>query len=276
MEVEKNRISLHDDIYAYVNRSSNAENIAKFKKQVKKYISILNRIIEADFDKLTDKKLYDLLTKVYSITLTEEDYLEMFSISNGKKYSVIHLMPTTQTFYERKAVGHGSCFDWDIQLYQIYYSIAISDEMKFDYNKTYSKAEIKKLASEKTIVILNEKTIPIEEDTDFNQEEHEAIPSLDIEFKSYSDNMSNFVTNNFSLFGKLLRKKFKKENVLKDMRELLDDIQDDIESIFSNINSQDWCYSQISTGCKNWFDSSAEKEEYQNLQKRIRLKINSE
>lgn len=276
MEVEKYRISLHDNTYACANNLSNTENITKFKKQVRKYISILNKIIEADFDKITDKNLYNLLTKVYSIKLTEEDYLEMFSISNGKKYSKIRQIPTTQTFYERNAIGHGNCFDWNIQLYQIFYVVAISDEMKFDYNKTYSKAEIKKLASEKTIVILKEKTMPIEENTNFNQEKYEVMPSLDIEIKSSEYNISNYVMKNFSLFGNLLRKEFKKKNVLKDIKELLDAIQNDMERIFSHTDSQDWCYAQIATRCKNWFDSSNEKCEYQNLQKRIRHKINSE
>ena len=214
MNVAKNRISLCQDTYAYVYRDSNKENAKAFKTQIRKYIGILKKIIEADFNKLTDKKFYDLLTKVYSISLTEEDYLEMFSIKNGKKYSKICEIPTTITFLDRTITGHGIDFNLEIQLYQICYVAAIVDDMKFDDSKTYSKEEIKKMVSDKTTIILNEQTIPIEENPNFNEEKYELIPSLDIKIKDYDDNISNFVNDNFSLFGKLLRKRFKKEEVL--------------------------------------------------------------
>ncbi len=270
MYVGKSRVSLYHDTYAYIHRNSDEENVEVFKTQMRKYIDILKKIIETDFKKLTDKEFYDLLTKFYSISLTEEDYLEMFSENNGKKYSKICEIPTTITFFDNKTEGRGRDLSWWTQLYQICYVAAIVDDVNFDDSKTYSKEEIKKMVSDKTIVILNEKTIPIEENPNFKEEEYELIPSLDIKIEIYSDNISSFVNDNFSLFGKLLRKKFKKQKVLKDMKELLDAIQEDIDDIFSYTNSEDWGYSQISTICKNWFDESDDKKEYQNLQEKVK------
>ena len=94
-------------------------------------------MIESDFDKLTDKELYELLSKVYSIILDENDYLKMLSKYNGKNYTFIYRIPTTMTFSSRVTEGHGRSFDWWNQLYQVYYLVAISDTFNFDYNKIY-------------------------------------------------------------------------------------------------------------------------------------------
>lgn len=266
MDSERRTISL-EDTYAYVSRASDEENAEVFKTKVQEYINILKKVTESDFDKLTDKELYELLSKVYSITLDEKDYLKMLSKYNDKNYTFIHRIPTTMTFTSRATEGHGRSFDWGDQLYQVYYLAATSDTFKFDYNKTYSKEEIKKLLSDKSIAILKQAEEAINDSQNFVKETFEPLPTLDIDIKNYGDNISQFVLNNYSLFGELLRKKFTKKIVLKDMKKIINELNEKIQEIFSDIQLKDPLYSGIATICKEWFESSKEKKEFQGIQK---------
>ena len=59
MKSERKRMSLLEDTYAYFGRSSDEENAEEFKREVKEYIRTIKEIVEADFEKLTDKELYE-------------------------------------------------------------------------------------------------------------------------------------------------------------------------------------------------------------------------
>lgn len=267
MNAERIKISLAEDTYAYIGRASDEENAEEFKTRLQQYISILKEVIESDFDKLTDKELYELLSKVYGISLDEDDYLKMLSKLNNKQYTFIHRIPTTMTFTGRATEGHGRSFDWWDQLYQVYYLAATNNTFKFDYNKTYSKEEIKKLSADKSIALLKREEEAIDNNRDFIQEDYEPIPTLDIDIKGYGDNISSFVLDNYSLFGQLLRKRFTKKNVLKDMKKMIDDLSEEMQEIFSDTQSSDPNYSGTARVCKEWFDSSSEKTQYQGIQK---------
>ena len=276
MKVDKNRVSLVEDTYAYIGNASNEANVEKFKTELQKYIKILNKVIDSAFDKLTDKELYELLSEVYGISLDEEDYLKMLSMYNNKKYTFVYRIPTTMTFNGTVNEGHGRNFDCWKQLHQIYYFAAVSDMFKFDNNKIYSKEEIKKNVSDKSIILLKQEAEAIDDNINFISEEFEQIPSLDIDINSYSDNISKFVLDNYSLFGLLLRKRFTKSIVLNDMRKMLNVITEEIQDVFSEIKSNDPDYSETARLCKEWYDTSTEKVEYQGIQKLLKPNINND
>ena len=215
--------------------------------------------------------MYELLSKIYSISLDKEDYLKMLSKYNNKNYTYIYKMPTTMTFEDIITEYDAGDFNSSIQLFQVYYVIAASDNLKFDYNKIYSKEEIRNLLSDKSIVILNEESEAFYKEKDFVQEEYKSLPTLDINIKPYGDNISQFVLNNFNLFGILLRKKFTKKIVLKDIKEIINDLNIEIQDIILDAKSNKVLYSDTAKMCENWYESSEEKEEYQNIQKKLAL-----
>ena len=45
-----------------------------------------------------------------------------------------------------------------------------------------------------------------------------TYPILNIDINDYGNNLPEFIINNYQLFGELLRKKFTKQKVLKDMK----------------------------------------------------------
>lgn len=65
MNAERIRISLAEDTYAYIGRVSDEENAEEFKTKLQGYISILKEVVESDFDELTDRELFELLSKLY-------------------------------------------------------------------------------------------------------------------------------------------------------------------------------------------------------------------
>lgn len=122
-------------------------------------------------------------------------------------------------------------------------------------------------SADKNIALLKPEEEAIDSIRGFVQEEYEPIPTLDIDINWYGDNISKFVLDNYSLFGQLLRKRFTKKTVLKDMRKMIDELTAQVQEIFSNAKSNDSIYSGTAKVCKEWFDSSAEKVEYQGIQK---------
>lgn len=269
MKSERKRMSLLEDTYAYIGRSSDEENAEAFKNEVKNYISTIKEIVEADFDGLTDKELSELLTKVYNIYLDDKDYLEILSKRYNKEYTHFYRIPTTLTFYDTKQEGQGINFSWWPQLYQIYYNVVATNDVNFDCNKIYTKDEIKEMVDTKDIVILKQESEEIMDNQEFEKEEYEELSILDIDINDYGNNISQFIINNYQLFGEILRKKFTKKNVLNDMKKLINDLEDDINAIFYYANSNDTLNYNISRICKEWFDTSNDKKEYEFLQKKL-------
>lgn len=268
MNIERKKISLARDTYECIGLSSDPENALIFKTKIKEYISILNEIIESNFDRLTDKNLYELLSKIYCISFDEMDYLKILSKHNNKKYTHIHKLPTTMVFSDIATEGHGKSFDWWNEFYQVYYVAATSDQFKFDHNKTYSKKEIKKLLSDKSIVVLKCDKKEIDDNQNFVQEDYEPISPLNINSENYIDNASTFISDNYG--GKLIRKKLTKKVVLKDIKKIINILNNEIEDILSNAKSQDPYYLGTSIICKEWFESSEEKKKYQNIKKTLK------
>ena len=93
---------------------------------------------------------------------------------------------------------------------------------------------------------------------------------LNINIKSYGDNISQFVLNNYSLFGELFRKRFTKKAVLKDVKNIIDDLNKEMQEIFSNTQSKEPLYLGTAIICKEWFDSSEERKKYQGIQKKLK------
>ena len=272
MEINKKNemqiIRLHENTFWNVDGNTE-ENLKIFKELLRDYIIKLKKIVESDFDKLFDQELYTILNDVYDIQLDQNDYLFMLSKYNGKRYVDFNLLPTTMFFKSVKSEGHGKSLDMWEQLYQVCYLVAISDTFECDYNKIYSKEEIKELVDNKTIILLKRKDKEADYYGSFAQGDYEQIPTLGIDVSDYTDNLNQFVLDNFNLFGELLRKKFTKARVLKDIKEIIEEFDCDINDVFDEIDSDDLDYSDIARVCKEWYDSSEEKEDYQGIQKKL-------
>ena len=245
-----------------------------FKQDFRMYLNILKRVVESDFKKLTDKELYDLLSTIYDIYLDQFDYLKMLSIDNNKRYTKFWTIPTTMVFKSLVTEGHGRSFDYWEQPFQAYYDVALSDDF-LPQSKPYTKEEIKDLIENKNIVLLKRREREFNGGKDFNREEFEEFKTLDLDLvnkhpdTSFRINSSVFA--NFASFGKLLRKEFPKKRVLSDIREIIMDLNYDLEEVFQKGSDTPYC-AKISILCEEWYEKSNEKKEFENIQKRIKAR----
>lgn len=264
MERERYRLTVAEETYAYIGRASSEENANTFKKKVKKTINMLNNIVNTDFKILKDKEYYELLCKIYDISFEEKDLLEVISKKYLKKYNLIFQIPTTMTFNDIASSGHGRSYDWWDQLYQVTFEAAISEDFEIDYNKEYSIQELKDLIKNKNIVLLNEQVNQIES-SEFDEEKYVKFETLNIK----SQDIKDYIKKNLSLYIDFLKRKFPKKVILKDIKDMVEELQEQIETVTSYNHQGIPDYNEIATICNKWYSSSSEKETYQALQKKL-------
>lgn len=272
MNIDKNSITLTEDTYAYIYRASEQEIFETFRDTLKKYINIIDDLVNQDLKKLSDEEFYDLLRKVYSISLTEEDYLKILSKRNNKKYNIFTEIGTFMTFTDTATEGHGRDFSWWKQLYQVRYIIAVSEDTEIEYDSVLRKNDIKKMVEDKSIVIIERKTRQINNKLNIN-ETVENIPSIKLNC-SYSNGIYGRMTgsiykdDNFPIVISMLRRKFTKKRILKDMKDYIEELEEEMKIVLSHSQSG-YAYNEVSRLCNEWYGKSKEKEKLNILQRKI-------
>ena len=273
MEISKKNdmeiIRLSENTFWDVDRSSIEDNLQVFKMNLRDYIIRLKRILDSDFDELSDQELYTKLSEIYDMELNYEDYLYILSRKNNRKYVDIKSLPTTMYYKSIKREGTGKDLARWNQLYQVRYLVAVTDTFESESNKNYSSKEIKELVNNNDIVLLNRKDKEIDFVGDITEASFETLPTLNLDVRSYRNNIVEFVLNNFNFFGEILRKEFTKERVYNDINEILDELDYDLNYVFDRTQSKDESYVKLAKACKKWYDLSIEKDLYQGIQKKL-------
>ena len=74
--------------------------------------------------------------------------------------------------------------------------------------------------------------------------------------------------DNFPIVISMLRKKFTKKRILKDMKDYIEELQDEMEIVLSH-SQHGYAYSEVSKLCNEWYDKSEEKEKLNILKRKI-------
>ncbi len=249
------------------------EQAEEFKKQINEYIKMLKNIYNklSNFNNLSNEDFYELLCKLYYIQFEEKDYLKMLSKLNNKQYIGIYEIPTSMTFNGIATEKFGRNFDWWKQLYQVYFVVAGSTQFNFNYGKVYSKKDVKELLANKDIVIFKETTKRISNNVNFPKQKYESFVALDVNLENLDDYSSKFIQDNFNLFSEMLRNAFTKKKVLKDLRRFILELNEEIRKVLSYSKSKKFMYYTTATICKEWYNSSEEKNDFQVIQKKLEL-----
>lgn len=224
-----------------------------------------------DLKQLSNEEFYDLLCKVYSISLTEQDYLKIISKRNSKKYNRFTEINTFMTFNDTATEGRGKGFSWWQQLYQVSYIVAVSHATEIKYNSILRKDDIKRMVEDKSIVIVKLTSKPIDQKLSIN-EEFESIPTMELNCSYSYGNIYGSICKdeNFPIVVSMLRKKFTKNKILKDMKEYVENLQEEMEIVLSDAQP-DYAYNEISKLCNEWYNKSEEKEIIKSLQKNLMM-----
>ena len=270
---------LSDDTFEGIyNNDSIIENVDQFKEAIKRIVDYIYRIINIDLEKMNDKEFYDLIKYFYYIKLDENDYLEMISRKNNCKYTKIVTIPTTMVFDEMVEEGHRKSFSYWKQHFQVYLQVTTNLDI-ISSNHVYTVEEIKKLLLDKSIVVVSKEARDLNKKLEFEEDYisiMKDIPSLDIyidDMYSMHELSSKFIVNNFELFIELLRSKFTKKKILRDMKKCLITMQEEMEEVFKYTDRNYGDYTLIAKLCKKWFDESEEKEKYNAIKKVLSKKI---
>lgn len=254
-------LHIYEDTCSRENESKPIEGSIIFKKGVTDCFETIKQLTSVDPKELTTQEFYDLLSKAYNMALTEDDYLKMLSLKNGKRYTKVSDIKTT--IVRRDVVGRrdGNGFSWSPTPNQIIYSVAQIDELKFNKDFDYTKEEIKRLVTSKDIVILSESTQELTTIPSFRKEFYEKLPQIDVHFYPFRENMSAFVKSNFFLLDGILKSTFPKKRLLEDMKTFLIALNYEIDLV------NRCSYEELKSECMKWFAASKEKEDITSLTK---------
>lgn len=244
----------------YSDISCKQEAFENFKNTISMYVKIVDDLINKDFKELSDDEFYDLLCNLYIISLTSDDYLKIISRKNKRKYDKFIDIGTYMTFSDYASEGHGKDFSWWKQLYQVRYVVAVSVDTEIGYSSTLRKDDIKKMVDNKSIVIVYRYNAPISGQLDIN-ETVEKIPLMELDISYSYGRISGKICkdDNFSIVVSMLRRKFTKKRVLRDLKHYVEELQDDIMFLLSY---RDKLYGE-------WYNASEEKEKLNILQRKI-------
>lgn len=230
------------------------ENLETFKIQIKKYIYAMNNLIDIDLNKLSDEEFCSLISEIYNVYIDDEDCLKILSKKNKKKYNMFTEITTKMTYEATATEGHGKNFSWWNQIYQVVYEVAVSEDISIDSSKDYNSKEIEEMIIDKNIVIVGRKSIPVEEKIE-NYKEFKITTMDDIR----DENITS-----------ILRRKFTKKKILKDMQDVIDELEIEIDDTLSSSNNEKSVYYETSKLCDEWFNKSEEKKEYEHIKSKVK------
>lgn len=260
MNAELNdRVRLVEETYAYVYRQNVGENVETFKREVKKYIKMINVLVNTDFKKLSDEEFYTLISKAYYISLDEEDYLKIISKRYNKKFNRFVEIGTHMTFTGLTSEGRGRNFDWWRQLYQLRYIVAVAEDFNIKEDANFSKNDISQMIKDKNIVIVKSTTKSLNGKLNFKKEKVKNFPIINLDICE---------EENFPIVISMLRRKFTKKRVLKDMKEYIIELEKDINDVLHDI-IKDYDHEETSRLCNEWFTQSQERQTYTRLLEKL-------
>lgn len=272
MDIKRNPITLVENTFAYLYRVDAQEIALTFKNNVFEYVQkMLYYIPFLDFQKVSDKDFYKMLNSLYSIYFTDSDRLNILTQKNKKEYVSFLEIRTFMTF---KNIATEKCgrhdFNWWEQLYQVYYTVAVTKNALIEEETTLTKKEIERLLNSKDIMIVAYKTEPIEEELSY-QEGLEEFPITNLNFERFLDDLEpkNEDAEIKHIITRMLRQKFTKKRILHDLKKYLESLEEQIESVLS-FSEDELCGGKIQLTCKSYFDNSEEKKILESVRKRIR------
>lgn len=229
----------------------------EFIRLTKEYVSLLKKLTNNTID---DSEYYELLSKFYNIRFEREDYLAAFSYLNDKKYTSFTKLNTDMVIYEQTKDGFGNGIIYSETKQKVRFVVAKANDVKIDLDKEYTKEEIRKMITNKEIVLVSEEEYNLSVLPE-KYETYELFPLTDID-----DKECEFVKENVSIFGRILREQISQEKVLNDIKRFMEELNYQLETV-TIYNKGDHFRTNITL--RDWWIDSPTKEEYDDIQREV-------
>lgn len=250
------------------------EMVEKFKDCVANNIRVINKIINADIDKMTDEEFWDFINKAFDVNFKQKHYLKMISLLKGKKFNCFSEIWSTMTFTATKTEGRGHDFSWYETKFQQGFKVAVSKGLSIDDGKAYSVEEIKQLIASNDLVLIDDSQRDLQfTSPNFEEEPFQELPMLKGHYNEFFD-LLEFNVEGSELFPhaiQVVREKYTKKKILKKMASKIEELQAEINQ-FLQVNSSNYYKESVGQPCKNWFEESSMKLSLQALQSQTNKK----
>lgn len=253
MKIVVKRSTLLEDTYKEKTRQ-------EFENKIREYVSLLSDITTVDLASLPNRDYYNLLTRFYNVIFEKEDYLKAFSRHFNMNYNRYETINTDMILSTKTTDGFGNSVIWNENKQIISVEAAISDGVKIDPEKVYTKDELISMLNKKEIVAIDIKKTDVPKKTEV-KEAYEPIPIVGI-----SKPNNDFFNANLPLFGRMLKDTLTKEKINEDLIRFMRELNYQLRTV-TIFNSGE--YHDFNNDCKIWWNASKEKETYDSIQERV-------
>ena len=267
MILERNRQTLCENVISNYGTLEDIDIAKKFGNELTSKIKTIKKLVENDYDNLTNSELYYLISEIYGIVLEEEDILRYISSKNNREYKSLRTIPTTMSITAEKKEGSGRTLDYWKQKFQVFLDIALAKDKIIITRDNFTKEVLKNLIEQKDIVVLDYDTL---ETDDVIYDEEEYDPNVIKCFKM----SKRIIPNNegeqeeFDFYMSILKEKLPRKKLLKELRNYMNELENEIYDLFM-YSSMSYGYGPVSYECKKWYKNSNIKDDINVLSKKI-------
>lgn len=231
----------------------------EYIEDVKNDLDAIKRLIDTDFDNLSDEEFFKLISNFYTVYITKKDILDIMSKINGIEYNKFQKLNSRMTFKDG-IEGHRKDFNWWEETYQVVYLVATASNLVLNPKYNYSKDEIKQMAKNKQIICFSKypKAKGMNPKLPYSEENVSKINMLSLNINSKSISEFSLDYNGYFDFSLLIkdgssfneevyksvistiRKKLTKKKVLKDCKEIILFLNENMNIINDVITNE--CY----------------------------------
>lgn len=249
-----------------------------YLENIKNDLEAISKLVNTDFKDLTDEDFLKLTSYFYSFYITKDDILNLLSENSNVKFDKIQKLNTRMTFKDTVSEGHGRDFSYWDEIFQVFYIVATSKDLKLNPEYNYSIDEIKQMIEKNQIISFGgyREARGMNPDFPFVTEQVEKISfkniNLNITLDSYEDIIdelecsfdfnslitidSTFSNEIYNLAISMIRKKLNKKKVLTDCKEIVLFLNDNINVIDTSIKNEH-------------FENESDRQKYLKLSKEI-------
>ncbi len=178
---------------------------------------------------LKSQEYYSFLIHLCSISLSEEEYLEILSRGNNKEYVGFAKIKTTMSRIAILTEGHGHSFDYSQERIGTVYTVAKTASVTLDDEHFYTLDELKSLISKGEIIIIEEHDYNRAFNGEFHSapEEYQTFPITSI------SRLASPTSRYSTVYYEYIKSQMNRVNILKIRATYLKELYSEVEDIKS-------------------------------------------
>lgn len=196
------------------------------------YIKEVLNLLEEKYSNIDPNRLFNVIKRLYNITLDDNDYLEYVNYTTNKNYDKVVDVKTSYVFSDIQSEGHGRDFSWWTVKYRLLFKAVTTKD--FNAKKVYSYEELKELVDTDKVVLVNRLTKEVSDTSRVKQDER-FLNLKHLAKNNYEVNVNDIDPKNecFIYFMNQFRKNKNKTQLFRDVKSFAFYIKEDVEHLLN-------------------------------------------